>query len=332
MKKSLPLPSRLTTDENNVRRVGVEIEFTNLDPIQVVEEIIAIWGGSHQIKNPFVHHVKDTSRGDFVVELDSSLLNSQKYVTLMQKMGVDPKSLPLGENLEELLSDVASWVVPYEMVSPPLPLDSLGEIEELRERLRLRRALGSKSALRYAFGLHFNPELASLEPDYIRDSLRSFLVLYPWIFKNSHIDFSRRVTPYIDEFPADYIKLVLDQQYEPPLDKLIRDYMQHNPTRNRPLDMLPLFMYLHPEIVEAYPIEKGLTQGRPTFHYRLPNSLIDDPNWSIAREWSYWVQVERLVEEPQKLRSMAAELLELMEKTFSVIQWQWPARVDDWLK
>ena len=34
--------------------------------------------------------------------------------------------------------------------------------------------------------------------------------------------------------------------------------------------------------------------GRPTFHYRLPDARVSDPGWSIAPDWNRWVAVERL--------------------------------------
>src|SRR3546814_9457337 len=37
-----------------------------------------------------------------------------------------------------------------------------------------------------------------------------------------------------------------------------------------------------------------LIKARPTFHYRLPNARLADPQWSIVREWNLWVRVERL--------------------------------------
>ena len=29
--------------------------------------------------------------------------------------------------------------------------------------------------------------------------------------------------------------------------------------------------------------------GRPTFHYRLPDARLSDPGWSIAPDWNRWV-------------------------------------------
>lgn len=37
-----------------------------------------------------------------------------------------------------------------------------------------------------------------------------------------------------------------------------------------------------------------LVKARPAYHYRLPNCLIDEPDWRLAREWNTWVAVERL--------------------------------------
>ncbi|OBX33760.1 putative amidoligase enzyme [Halomonas elongata] len=40
---------------------------------------------------------------------------------------------------------------------------------------------------------------------------------------------------------------MLDPDYQPDLRTLIDDYLEYNPTRNRELDLLPLFAYLDPE-------------------------------------------------------------------------------------
>jgi hypothetical protein len=91
----------------------------------------------------------------------------------------------------------------------------------------------------------------------------------------------------------------------------MRDYLERNPTRNRPLDWLPLFAHLNKDLVFEYPVEKDLIKPRPTLHYRLPSSLIDDPSWSIATEWNKWVIIDdlaaNLVISPELLSSLSLE-------------------------
>ena len=41
--------------------------------------------------------------------------------------------------------------------------------------------------------------------------------------------------------------------------------------------------------------------ARPTFHYRLPNCRVDEPDWRIAHEWNAWVTVEALAADEDAL-------------------------------
>jgi hypothetical protein len=86
---------------------------------------------------------------------------------------------------------------------------------------------------------------------------------------------------------------------------LIDDYLDASPSRNRELDMLPLFAHLdHDRVRARLPYEK--ISARPTFHYRLPDSRVDDPAWTIAADWNRWVEVERLACDPARLVRLAA--------------------------
>ena len=55
-----------------------------------------------------------------------------------------------------------------------------------------------------------------------------------------------------DPFPEEYTQLVLSHAYNPDLETLIRDYNCHNPDRNRPLDMYPLFSCIQKELTSQF--------------------------------------------------------------------------------
>ena len=93
---------------------------------------------------------------------------------------------------------------------------------------------------------------------------------------------------------------MLNENYNPDLSTLIDDYLDANATRNRPLDLLPLFLHLDGDSFRARLPEEQISP-RPAFHYRLPNSMIDDPNWSISQEWAAWMKVERLAADVDEL-------------------------------
>ena len=106
---------------------------------------------------------------------------------------------------------------------------------------------------------------------------------------------------------------MLDPSYAPDEDALIGDYLEANPTRNRALDMLPVLATLQEERVLAAAKESENVKARPTFHYRLPNCLIDDRSWSFGVEWNRWVEVERLAADEARMRVVADELLATAE-------------------
>ena len=114
------------------------------------------------------------------------------------------------------------------------------------------------------------------------------------------LDLSRSIPPYINAFPSSYVQKVVNPQYWPDLATLIDDYLEENPTRNRVLDMLPIFRFLDEERVDAK-ITDALIGSRPTLHYRLPNSEINDPQWSLRLPWNDWMQVEALANNPERL-------------------------------
>jgi hypothetical protein len=196
--------------------------------------------------------------------------------------------------------------------------------------LREHHAMGTRASLLYAFGLHLNPEAPSLAAEVILNYLRAFLLLYDWLYEKLKIDFSRRVAPFIHEFPRKYCSTVLQPDYRPNMERLINDYLFYNPTRNRPLDILPLLAFIDEERIMSSAVEKHLIKPRPAFHYRLPNCLIDDPHWSIATEWNYWVEVEKLAVNQEKIERMSISFLETLEDPLRFLKKSWAEKVESW--
>jgi hypothetical protein len=144
------------------------------------------------------------------------------------------------------------------------------------------------------------------------------------------VNVTRRVAPFINPFPPAYARLVLSPGYgdsddrEALKNRLIDDYLAHNPTRNRPLDMLPVLSLLDKDRVMSRVEEPRLVKPRPALHYRLPNCLIDEPDWSLAKEWNTWVAVERLAHHPHTIREMAEDYLRADEGSFRPFVDKWP--------
>jgi hypothetical protein len=147
------------------------------------------------------------------------------------------------------------------------------------------------------------------------------------------VDISRRIAPYINPFPRAYARLVLAPDYPADAGRLIDDYMEHNPTRNRSLDMLPVFAHVDADRTMRRVEENDmhLVKSRPAFHYRLPNCLVDEADWRVAREWNTWVDVERLACNKDKLARMSRDYLAADDQSFHPFIDKWSGLLEDYI-
>jgi hypothetical protein len=329
--KKFQLPPLLENADGNIRKAGFELEFSGIKLKTAAQIVAELFGGKIVTESRFLYRVVETVYGDFSVELDSAILKDQRYKEYLIQIGFDIDSFNFGNNIENVLSKMAETLVPHEIVLPPIPVTELNIIETLNKKLRSVHAKGTKASIVYAFSLQINPEVPSLGVNMILNYLRAFMLLYNWLFKICEIDMTRRISPFINEFPDSYIRHVLNSSYRPTISELIDDYLKYNPTRNRPLDMLPLFCFIDCDRVFQHDVEKDLIKARPAFHYRLPNSQIDDPKWSIAREWNIWVQVEKLANDPVKIQKMSIEFMNIMNFPLGIKMFKWIEKVPEWL-
>lgn len=247
-----------------------------------------LFGGELEAASQHKIHVRGTDVGDFLVELDLQLLHEG-----------DPTN-----PLRILAGDLGAALIPMEIACPPIRYDEAYAIDDLREALRQAGAQGTLTSPFYALGAQLNPELPSHDSDYLLAVLRSFVLLREWLREEIQVDTSRRLTFFASGFPSDWCDMILHPAYGPDMEGLTDGYLEHNPTRNRELDMLPFLAYLDEgRIVTALPGQK--IRKRPTYHYRLPNALIDSPDWSLALEWDRWLAVERLAERPDLISHYA---------------------------
>ena len=295
--------------EGKPRRVGVEMEMAGIDPERIATEVIEAVGGRFESESAFSGTVRDTEFGDFGIELDAQLLSSRRYLESLKAVGIEIEPGQLRDNLEDVISRVAGLVVPHELVCPPVEVAALGRIDAIRAGLCRAGAKGTQSSALYAFGLQFNIDIAERSGPHLVSVLRAFFLRFDGICEREQIDFSRKLTPFVQRFPEDFVAHILNPDYAPDLDTLIDDYLTFTPTRNRPLDLLPLFAWIDRERVMSAPVERDLIKPRPTWHYRLPNCLIDDPDWSLRDPWREWVGIETLAADPDALASAARSRL-----------------------
>ncbi len=323
------LPPIQKVTSGDPRRVGVELEMNGLTLDQLSAEVAQHLGLEVRAENGRYERVlTGDPAGDWGVEFDFDLL---------KKLGREQREAgtlagELGDSAEEALKWLAESLVPMELVSPPLPMDRLGEMESLIERLRACGCKGTSDRLLNAFGMQFNPEVPDTGSKSIVRYLKAFACLYEWLYTRADINLSRQVTNYIDPYPTSYCRRLVAAEYWPDQATLIDDYLQDNPTRNRALDMLPLFAFLDEARVRKV-VGDTLVKARPTFHYRLPDCEIDRPGWNLSSAWNDWVEVERLAEDETRLEGCCQAYSEFLEDPVHRLFGDWVKHLEaGWLR
>ena len=299
------IPRRRLTEDGAVRRVGFELEFAGVTLKQTVSVLAEVFG-TPATTNSVAHATVTHKRwGEFDVEVDSELAQTlaRERADYLRSTGSEEVG---DDSLAEWLVNLATELVPVEVVCPPIAMDSLAQLDPLVAALRKAGAQGTAGALHYAFGVHINPELPDLSAPSISRYLQAYVIAQDWLVERHQVDLARRITPYVNLYPAAYGRLVLEYDERIALDTLITDYLAHNRTRNRSLDMLPLFMELDEARIRQA-IDDTRIKARPTFHYRLPNCQIDVSGWRLADSWRLWCVVEALADDVELQSEMAAQ-------------------------
>jgi hypothetical protein len=293
------MPPVALNAEGRMRTVGVEMEFTGPSAEETARALTGPLGGRIVEDDPHAYRVRGSSLGDISVELDARLMHPEKRAGFLGTMM--PK-------VAALVGQAARYVVPCELVTSPIPIDRLHEVDQLIGILRAAGARGTQDAALYAFGLHFNPEIPRPDAETATAFLKAFVLLNSWLRKQVAPDQTRSILGFADPFPPAYVRKLVAPDYWPDLDIFIDDYLTYSPTRNRDLDLLPLLLHFDEARVRAaLPNEK--INGRPTFHYRLPDARVSDPGWSIAPDWNRWVAVERLAADRERLETVGLSYL-----------------------
>ncbi|WP_336366960.1 amidoligase family protein [Marinobacter sp. C2H3] len=307
------------------RRVGVEIELSGLSYEALVNKVSSLLDAPAHETARYVSEV-DTDLGPFVIELDSDPI---KELDLADERL--PRSLrDLGSQAMDVIDAAAEKIVPLEVVSPPVPLSRLHEIEALVDELHLAGAQGSREAIYFAFGLQLNPELPDLKPETLVRYLQAFAGLYDWLRHRHQLDISRKFTTYIEPWDNEYVDLLMADDYAPDQETLMRDYLRFNPTRNRALDLLPLFAHLDRPLLETY-VEDPRIKTRPTLHYRLPDCDIGNPDWHFSTVWNDWVMLEQIANRAEHLAELREAYRGSRAFSFHNLTHRWREEVQSWL-
>lgn len=328
-------PPVLHNAQGHFRTIGFELEYANVNIDDSVQAIVQLFGGTVEKENRFRQHVIGSEIGNFTVEFDLQLLSEKRYKKLFENFDLHLEEIKLGdstleEEVETVLESIVGRIFPNEIACPPLPFSELHKLEKLREALVALHAEGTEALITNAFGTHINTEAPDLEPATLLNYVRAVVLLYPWLLEAGNTNLARRMSPFIDPYPDEYENLILSAWYNPDLDTLISDYHAHNPNRNRPLDLYPIFAMLKPGLTSQLP-NIGKVNPRCTFHYRLPNCSISRPGWTLAEEWNHWVMVEELAGDPERIKEWSDAFLVLKDNTFLGFQSKWATKIAQWL-
>ncbi|WP_108663039.1 amidoligase family protein [Acuticoccus kandeliae] len=315
MTSTYDMPPRRTNATGEQRGVGVEIEFSGLSVEEASEALNNALGGHLVQKDSFAYTLKKSDLGEIKIKLDSRLAHKDGEPRKAGALSA------IGEAIGEWFAFVAEPIIPGEIVTGPIPVEDLPRIDKVTDALRDAGAEGVSKDNYRPLALHLNPEIPDTSPETVMALIKAFAMMDGWLREQAEPDRVREMMNYFRPYPDDYVAKIADPAYWPAMDTLIDDYIAANPTRDRDLDMLPLLRFLDEDrVVSQLPDEK--IGCRPTSHYRLPDSRIGDPGWSVATVWNKWVVVERVADDCQTLDALCKAYLATGDKSV------WPRQAE----
>jgi len=312
-------PPIIHKDDGSARMVGFELEFSGLSLEQTTDALRSSMGAKLDSENSAHRVCHVPTFGKFAVELDWDYLKRKAAKTAEEEVG-----------WVDTLSQVAAFLVPVEIACPPISIAKLDSLEPMVAALRDAGAVGTEESLLAAYGVHINVELPRLNAETLNSYLVAFCLLQWWLLEAHEVDVSRRVSFYIDLYSEAYVKEVLSRS-SPTIDDIINDYLAHNASRNRALDLLPLLAEIDEDRVRKA-VNDPRIKPRPALHYRLPNCHIEQPDWSLAGSWNIWWVVEKLANQPDDLKQLSSKFLAAQRPVLGVSRDSWVKVIDQWLK
>jgi hypothetical protein len=303
------------------RLVGFELEFSGLTLDQTVKTIESSLGGKPGKGTAAEQVIHVESLGDFNVELDWNYLKRKAQNS-------DQKG-ESGDWIEQL-SKAASLIVPMEVVCPPIEIHNLDALDPMVSALRKAGAVGTDESVFAAYGVHINTEIHHLDAATLFSYIRAFSLLQWWLVEAHAVDTARKISPYIELYPENYIGEMLSRS-NPDIDTVCTDYLEYNATRNRALDMLPLLAELDEQRIRSA-VDDPRIKARPAFHYRLPNCNIEQENWSLSQSWNKWCIIEQLAHRADDLDKLGLAFLRADRPILGVRRNDWVEYIDQWLK
>src|SRR6056297_3995821 len=298
-----PLP---VTDNaaGHERLTGIEIEFAGPTELETGTLIAQRFGGTATDDGHHCVTVSGTRFGDIEVELDIGLRKRHDLPFLKEGL------------------DAFRGLIPVEVVTPPLSRAQVEDFNTICADLRHIGAMGSRSGVLLGFGVHLNPEVVAPDDRFTLDTIIAYAMLEPWLRMKEEIDATRRVMPFVETWPKGFVSALAGGSFDSLAD-VMHVAAQHVASRSQSLDLLPLFKHAEPDLFdEIFDIEDK-TSPRPTFHFRLPDSRIDEAGWSLLQAWQLWRQVECV--------AANADLLDALRAAWATHDAAWCSRGSEWI-
>jgi len=279
-----PLP---VTDNaaGHERLTGIEIEFAGPTELETGTLIAQRFGGTATDDGHHCVTVSGTRFGDIEVELDIGLRKRHDLPFLKEGL------------------DAFRGLIPVEVVTPPLSRAQVEDFNTICADLRHIGALGSRTGVLLGFGVHLNPEVVAPDDPFTLDTITAYALLEPWLRRKERIDTTRRMMPFVGAWPRGLISDLVNARYTTLAD-VMHIAARHIHSRNQSLDLLPLFKHAEPKLFDDLFDIRDKTAARPTFHFRLPDSRIDEAGWSLLQPWELWRQVELVAAHPRVLDAL----------------------------
>lgn len=284
-----PLP-RPENAKGATRRIGVEIEFAGLDLDETAHTVVDVLGGAPERNGAQTQVIRDSALGDITVELDTTLKR-------------------FGDNTAvDNLLDAARQVIPVEIVTEPLTPSELVPLDALRAALSRAGARGSRDGVLFGFGVHLNVEITGTNDPHFADTVQAYALLEHALRAEMSLDTTRRLLPFVQPWPPGFVTDLLAQAH-PTVDDLLPLYARHIQSRNHGLDLLPILKWADPDGYAQHFVNVS-SGARPAFHFRLPESRIDEDTWSLAQSWSQWRRVETVAADADMRAALATSWAE----------------------
>ena len=143
------------THATALRRIGIELEFLGPSARAAADALARDLGGYIKPEDAHAFRISGGQLGDLRVETDLRYVHPQRHPDL---------GLRLSARGAAWLGTLLTPVVPRELITAPIPIAQLPDVDQAVRSLRAAGARGRGTVLWDSLGLHLNIDPPSLDP------------------------------------------------------------------------------------------------------------------------------------------------------------------------